>query len=359
MRGGDLDASIQKRDDYLAHNPNMIFMAVVNTVWEGLDVFPEDSPYWLRDDEGKILRAWDAGLVNLNHPDVQRRIAERAVALSKCGLYDGIIFDGWNPYHNRWRGSIPGMVAILKDIRERVRPDFLIAANTNRSIAPASAPYMNGFFLESGLPENDSVDGEDGISNRFSELEETLSWAEQNARPPQINAFYGLGLNTPDNPWDSPTNLCWMRAITTLNLTFADSYFFYHLEEGPYEGFFWYDFWDADLGGPIGEKSQLYDNRSGLYMREYTNGWAVYNHSGTPQVITLPEEVQGVASGLVNVEHALANLDGEMYLRVTPKHPADVNGDGVVNILDLTLVAQVRVERGRCGRERGRRHQRF
>ena len=29
-----------------------------------------------------------------------------------------------------------------------------------------------------------------------------------------------------------------------------------------------------------------------------------------------------------------------MYLRVTPQNPADVNGDGVVNILDLTLVAQ-------------------
>ena len=46
------------------------------------------------------------------------------------------------------------------------------------------------------------------------------------------------------------------------------------------------------------------------------------------------------ASGLVNVEHALPNLDGEMSLRVKPKNPADVNGDGVVNILDLTLVAQ-------------------
>ena len=84
----------------------------------------------------------------------------------------------------------------------------------------------------------------------------------------------------------------------------------------------------------------MYDGREGLYIREFTNGWAVYNHSGAPQLITLPEEVQGVASGWVNVEHALPNLDGEMYLRVTPKNPADVNGDGVVNILDLTLVAQ-------------------
>ena len=65
----------------------------------------------------------------------------------------------------------------------------------------------------------------------------------------------------------------------------------------------------------------------------------MYNHSGAPQVITLPEEVQGVASGLVNVEHALPNLDGEMYLRVTPKNPADVNGDGVVNVFYLVFVA--------------------
>ena len=66
----------------------------------------------------------------------------------------------------------------------------------------------------------------------------------------------------------------------------------------------------------------------------------MYNHSGKPQVVTLPEEVQGVASGLVSTEHALPNLDGEMYLRIKPKNPADVNGDGVVNIFDLTIVAQ-------------------
>ena len=42
----------------------------------------------------------------------------------------------------------------------------------------------------------------------------------------------------------------------------------------------------------------------------------------------------------MDTEHALPNLDEEMYLRVKPKNPADVNGDGVVNILDLTLVAQ-------------------
>ena len=137
-----------------------------------------------------------------------------------------------------------------------------------------------------------------------------------------------------------------MRAFTTLTLTHSDGYVLIIKGRSPGESLYshnhyWYDFWDVDLGRPVGGKVQLYDpDILGLYIREYTNGWAVYNHSGEAQVITLPEEVQGVASGLVNTEHALPNLDGEMYLRVKPKNPADVNGDGVVNILDLTLVAQ-------------------
>ena len=56
--------------------------------------------------------------------------------------------------------------------------------------------------------------------------------------------------------------------------------------------------------------------------------------------MTLPEEVQGVASELVNTEHVLPDLDGEIYLRIEPPNPADVNKDGVVNILDLTIVVQ-------------------
>ena len=343
VRSDDLDASIQLRNDYLAHNPNMLFMIVISAVVEGLDTFDEDSPYWLRDEDGEIMRAWGGGLVDFNHPDVQNRTIERAVAISKCGLYDGVIFDGWSPWHNERRGTIPGMVAILKGIRERVSPDFLIAANTNEQIAPDFAPYMNGLFMESGLPVHYFLEGgEEELSRGFSNLKHTLSWAQEHMLKPQINAFFTLGINTPDNPMEGATNLQWMRAATTLNLTFSDGFFYYHIEGAPYDGsFYWFDFWDADLGRPIGEKSQLYDDTiPGLYIREFTKGWAVYNHSGAPQVITLPEEVQGVASNLVNTEHALPNLDGEIYLRAVLKNPADVNGDGVVNIFDLTLVAQ-------------------
>ena len=104
-----------------------------------------------------------------------------------------------------------------------------------------------------------------------------------------------------------------------------------------------YDFWDADLGRPVGgdeTKAQLYENREGLFIREFTNGWAVYNRSGAAQEIELPQEVSGWSSGVEHQRrHTLADLDGEIYLKAEAPPTADVNADGIVNILDLVAVA--------------------
>ena len=167
-------------------------------------------------------------------------------------------------------------------------------------------------------------------------VRERLHWLETNLREPRINSLEGLAI--PTEPPDSPTNLRWMRAYTTMSLTHSDGYVLFVANRD--HTHYWYDFWDADLGHPVGPKFQFYDDVKGLYIREFTNGWAVYNQSGETQVITLPEEVQGVASRLEGQSHTLPNLDGEMYLRVKPPNPADINGDGVVTIFDLTLVAQ-------------------
>ncbi len=97
------------------------------------------------------------------------------------------------------------------------------------------------------------------------------------------------------------------------------------------------------MGRPVGgdeTKAQLYENREGLFIREFTNGWAVYNRSGTAQEIELPQAVSGWSSGVENQHrHTLADLDGEIYLKVETPPTADVNADGVVNILDLVIVA--------------------
>ena len=50
-------------------------------------------------------------------------------------------------------------------------------------------------------------------------------------------------------------------------------------------------------------------------------------------------ETTGVASGIASITHTLPDLDGDIYLKQAPQPSADVNGDGVVNIQDLVIVA--------------------
>ena len=334
---GSLDEAIQRRDEFLAVNPNMIFLVDIRMREDWASSFPEDWPYWIRDTNGNVVSLWPgANLLDFTHPYIQDRIVHQAIAVSKCGLYDGIFFDWWNEHDAvlAFRGNEAEQRArdsILQRIRAETRPDFLILGNTNYSIIPRTGPFINGGFMETGVP---GLLMAEELEIALAEIESSLLWLDQNLREPRINALHGGG----DFPEFSPANRRQMRAITTLTLTHSDGYVLYAITGGL--SHYWYDFWDADLGQPVGAKGQLYQGTDGLYIREYTNGWAVYNHSGAPQIITLPEEVQGVASGMVNTKHALPNLDGEMYLRVKPPKPADVNGDGVVNILDLTIIAR-------------------
>ena len=348
-----LEEAIQERNELLAINPNMLFIVQLQFREALLSNYPEDWPYWLRDRQGKIVGGWNShqspptpdGLIDFTHAGFQDRIVSQAIAVSKCGLFDGIVFDWWHDeaaiLHDGGSIEYVGLAAeqrardnIIQRIRSETRPDFLIVGNSNRNIMPRTGHHMNGSVMETLLPLNEDVDD---AGRGLTRVENSLLWLENNIRLPRINALQGSGNRAA--PADSPNNLRWMRTFTTLSLTFSDGYVVFN--HGKEQEHYWYNFWDADLGHPVGPKSQLYDEDiSGLYIREFTNGWAVYNHSGEARVITLPEEAQGVASGLVGTEHALPNIDGEMYLRVQPVNPADVNGDGVVNILDLTIVAQ-------------------
>ena len=52
---------------------------------------------------------------------------------------------------------------------------------------------------------------------------------------------------------------------------------------------------------------------------------------------SVPIQTTGVESGITSFKHIVPDLDGEMYLKTGVT--ADVNGDGVVNIQDLVIVA--------------------
>ena len=367
---GDLRAAKNQRDAILEQNPNMLFLVGIYYYGAHPDMYPEDWPYWLRDENGNRIQdvGWSELLIDFTIPEAQDFFVQQAIAVSECGIYDGIFFDWWsekwNALYNRRTGKryydleveVNAKVSILRRIREAVGDDFLILVNTNRSKVPRSAPYVNGTFMET------LRDYEGGYTYAgLSEIESTLLWSEENFQYPQINSLEGWGIET--EPLDSLTNRRWMRLFTALNLTHSNGYVQYvsgigstvHTHDYEIWGghsaehargeihdhqhqHYYYDFWDADLGQPMGTKAQLYENREGLFIREFTNGWVIYNRSGKAQEIRLPEQVTGVENGLRNTIHTIPDLDGEIYLkRTVDRH--DVNEDGIVNILDLVAVA--------------------
>ena len=343
---GNLEAAQQEREAFLTLNPNMVFLAELRM----RDAFPneyyhEDYPYWLRDEAGDRVEGWPGTfLLDFTHPGQQEIIVQQALAVAQCGLYDGIFLDWWNEDYpvlsddwskSGYRGNEAEQRArdtIIQRIRAGVGDDFLIIVNANRRKIPRTAPYINGTFMET-LRDHDRGYTHDGLA----EIESTLLWAEENLREPRVNCLEGWGIK--GEPSDSPSNRKWMRVFTAMSLTHSDGYVLYN--DGIQHEHYWYDFWDADLGQPIQEKARTYRNREGLFIREFTNGWAVYNRSGKQQRIQLPEQVSGVSSGIKNRRwHTVPDLDGEIYLKaVKVEKPADLNGDGVVNILDLVILA--------------------
>lgn len=358
---GNLTRAHEVRQRRLAQNPNMVFLHGILIHGHPRDTaFLPDSDFWLRDENGEIVRnSYGEFLVNFLKPEVQDLIVKRVIAVEQCGLYDGIFFDGLAHNGTGFVGRtrfhsvtdeeiIQAMLNIFRSVRSQVRDDFLILINTNRSKATRFAEYVNGTFMET---LTDALGGNPGgyTHGGLYEIESTLSWSEENFRSPQINCLEGWGIPT-ELP-NSPDNRRWMRVFTTMSLTLSDGYVLYNTGIGgiplrdPDSGFLqvpsshdhsWYSFWDVDLGRPIGPKAQRYQNVPGLFIRKFTNGWAVYNRSGKPQEISLAENATGVASGQAGTTHRLADLDGEIYL--TTKSFADVNDDGKVNVLDLIEV---------------------
>ncbi|RKU19255.1 hypothetical protein C6500_11185 [Candidatus Poribacteria bacterium] len=345
---GRIDHAHWKRDYLLSQNPNFLRLVSLDYIDAHSSDYPETWPHWIRDKNGDRVRAYAGGstfLIDFTHPVVQDILIQKALAVAKCGLYDGIFLGRWqegdvtleDDEGVSYRGieaEWSARISMMRRIREAVDDDFLIVVNTRQRKARRSAPYINGAFIETFLDEGDTAYTHD----RLREIESTVLWSEQNFREPQINALEGRGI--PLEPPDSARNQQMMRVITTLGLTHSDGYVCYAIgvtgiiHEHEYEispgherehiegkrhhhnhQHYWYDFWDADLGQPVGEKSQLYQNREGVFIREFTNGWSVYNRSGKEQKIQLPEQTTGVANGITSIQHILSDLDGEIYLK--------------------------------------------
>ena len=353
-RRSNPDNVMDERSQIQALNPDFLFLAsFYHYGAHPSDYYPEDWKYWLRDGEGNRIKEvpeqdYSDMLIDYTLPGAEEHFVQMAVSVKACGIFDGIFMDAWaeeeaeipgtsNTEHLYHGNRVEALVSLVKRIREAVGDDFLILVNTggHRKI-PRSAPHVNGAFMETwdkAYPRE-----------RLIEIESALSWYEDNFRYPQINCLNIA--KSRSEPWDSPDNRRLVQATTTLMLTHSNGYINMKGKNNGEQ--YWYPFWDAPLGRSIGgdeTKGVLYETPKGeeiegLFIREFTNGWAVYNRSGKSQEIELPQEASGWASGVAHQRrHTLADLDGEIYLKAETPPTADVNADGTVNVLDLVIVA--------------------
>lgn len=351
---GDFDTDVEKAKKLTEHlrqqNPDaLIFFGTFLYTAQPEGTFPPDSDVWLRDANGERVSyfqdawgGWKEYQIDFTKRHVQDKLVEMIVAVERCGIFDGVALDGFAHHATGFVGRnlhpatdaeiIEATTRILRKVRERVRDDFLIIANA-RSKNHLYSDYINGDTMEAGPGE----DAQGGYTHeQLQVLDSILLWNEKYLRYPQVNWSEVFLMES--EPPDSPNNQRWIRVFTARSMILADGYVSVHHETSHVanEKEIWYPFWDADLGRPVGETGQLYDNREGVFIREFTNGWAVYNRSGTAQEIELPENAIGWHSDKRGTLHVIPDLDGEIYLKGST---ADVNGDGVVNILDLVVIA--------------------
>ena len=367
LNPSQLNTARQRKQKLLALNPNLLLLVEIRyrdaryvsrqnetsvKNWWEVGYFPPDSPYWLKDSEGKPVIGWGEDtngdkkidendavlgyLIDFTNPDMQNLMVKQVVALDKSGLFDGIMLDWWNEDYatspiavDDWSATIltreaelEARLSILRKIRAAVSEDFLILVNANMRQIPKSASYVNGLFMECYKSEYNI-----GYNlEQILRMEETLLWAEQHLTEPRINCLEGwrvvtdyMGdLNTRVVERNSEENQRWMRMITTLSLTHSDGYVLFgddnaipvsdHLHN-------WYDFWDTDLGQFIQEKAIEYQGIQGLFIREFEKGWAVYNRSGTPQDVTFDVLVTSISTNKRQLHHEIPNFDGEIFLK--------------------------------------------
>lgn len=81
-----VESAKEDRDDMLSLNPNMIFIVGMNYVGANPGEYPDDWPYWLRDESGNRIVEGPNPQIDFTYPGYQDLMVRRAIQFAKCGL---------------------------------------------------------------------------------------------------------------------------------------------------------------------------------------------------------------------------------------------------------------------------------
>jgi hypothetical protein len=290
--------ALENRRRLLELNPHMVLLLEVRWRDAPGSFLPEDSPFWRRNEDGTRKKGWDGGpepyyLMNPDHPDFAVNLARQCKIAVDSGIYDGVMFD--------WDGHLP----TVKKCREVLGDQALIIVNIHDRIylGEQYKGLINGAFMELSQEGPGSPQRKLGT---WESSRKALLYFEEHFAKPTVNCL---------ESWGDRGDLRRMRAVTTLGLTHSDGYVLFadpnplktpdHLHD-------WYDFWDAPLGKPAGQRI---DRADGAYQREFTGGTVIYNPiNNQPVTVKFSESRQRVSDGSTGHEFVVTNYDGEIFL---------------------------------------------
>ena len=158
--------------------------------------YPEEWPHWIRDANGNRVQAYAGAstfLIDFTHPVVQDILIQKALAVAKCALYDGIFLREWEEdrrtlnngrgnndkvvYYRSVEAERSARISMVRRIREAIGDDFLMIVNSNEN----KAPTVRTLRLMGYSWNLFSIEPHTGYTHsKLREIESRLLWSEQN-----------------------------------------------------------------------------------------------------------------------------------------------------------------------------------
>ena len=294
-----LERARRNRDILRQHNPHVVTLAEIRWRDAPSTFLPEDSDWWMREENGDPKIGWTGGwvpfwMLNYENPEFQDNVARQAAIAIGSGVYDGVMLD--------WSGHLE----IIRKVRAAIGDEALIIVNIHDDIGKGKlyAPYINGSFMECNPQDATSIEKRNNTN--WDSLRDAVIWFEENLRKPTINCL---------EVWGDRKDLSRMRATTALGLVYSNGSVLYgdpnplktpdHLHD-------WYGFWDAPLGRPV---SNARERPDGAVERSFEGGLVIYNHEGNgPVTIEFTEDRTRASDMLRGSRFIISDRDGDIFL---------------------------------------------
>jgi len=285
-----------------AANPHAVLLAEIRYHDAPGAYLPEDSPWWLRDREGRrvpktrgtVLQGYF--MLNFAEPGWQEQVANLCAAAVATGAVDGCMLDWFSD-------DDAAHAALAQKIREKLGDRGLLIVNVNGHVPSRSAPYLNGMYME-GFGASFFSDWREAVRN--------LQWAPSHLRAPAFTAlelWYPAG--TAPGPASGRNDLARMRMVTTLALCNSNGYVLY--SPAPGHAHDWYAFWTPDLGRPIGVIGRVEPNHA--YSRKFEHGTVWFNPPGNGAItVEFPGAMIRKSTGERGERFVIPAGDGDIFL---------------------------------------------